>query len=69
MGKTPAAVVFLEFPAFVVGSYGSPKTQNLEDAIAHAQGGQPLARAAADQMPAMRQLRGLAHRLPELWVL
>jgi len=35
--------------------YGSPKTQNLEDAIALAQGSQPLARTAAESMPAMRE--------------
>jgi hypothetical protein len=43
---------------------GSPKTQNIKDAIAHAEGGKPLACVAAQQVPAMREQRAIAHRLP-----
>jgi len=49
--------------------YGSPQTQNFEDAAAHAQGGESLARAATEQVSAMRQHRRLTHRLPELRLL
>jgi len=38
--------VFSDFPAFLIRSDGSPKTQNVEDAAAHAQSGEPLASAA-----------------------
>src|SRR5450759_3069869 len=55
--------VFSRFPAFVIGSYGSPETQNIENAVAHAQSIPPLATAAAQQMPAMRQRRGVAYGL------
>jgi hypothetical protein len=44
-------------------SYGSPETQNFEDALAHAQSGQPLARFAAEQMSAVRQFSPIAHRV------
>ena len=61
--------VFSRFPAFLIRSYGSPKTQNLKDAAAHAQGLASLAGAAAQQVSAMRQHRRLAHRLPFLRLL
>jgi len=54
----------LSFSDFLLSySNGSSKTQNIKDAIAHAQGGKPLARLAAEQMPAVRKQRALAHRL------
>src|SRR5207244_9192125 len=43
---------------------GSPKTQNIKDAIAHAESGKPLARLAAKQMPTVWEQRAVAHRLP-----
>jgi len=49
--------------------YGSPKTQNFEDAIAFAQSGEPLARPAAKQMPAMWQRSRIAYRLSVVWLL
>jgi hypothetical protein len=61
--------VFSRFPAFVIGSYGSPETQNIENAAAHAQSITPLAAAAAQQMPAMRQRCGIAYGLHFLWLL
>jgi hypothetical protein len=48
---------------------GSPKTQNIKDAIAHAESGKPLARLAAEQMPAVRKQRAFAHRLSVLRLL
>jgi hypothetical protein len=53
----------------VIGSYGSSKTQNFEDAIAHAQGVASLARAVAEQMSAVRKRRGIAYSLSFVWVL
>jgi len=47
----------------VSACHGSPKTQNIKDAIAHTQSGKPLARGAAQQMPAVREQRAIAHRL------
>jgi len=44
--------------------HGSPKTQNIQDAIAHAQSGTPLACSASQQVPPVRKHRSLAHRLP-----
>jgi len=41
--------------ALLVACNGSPKTQNIKDAIAHAESGKPLARFAAQQMPAVRE--------------
>ena len=49
--------------------HGSSKTKDLEDAITHAQGGQPLARAAVEQVPAMRQHGSVAHSVSELRIL
>jgi hypothetical protein len=49
--------------------YGSAKTQNVEDAIAFAQSGEPLARGVAKQMPAMWQRNRIAYRLSVLWLL
>jgi len=57
-------VAFREKSAFLIRSYGSSKTQNVEDAIAHTQGIASLAGAADEQMFAMRKQRRLAHRLP-----
>jgi hypothetical protein len=44
--------------------HGSPKTQNIKDAIAHAESGKPLACGAAQQMSTVREQRAIAHRLP-----
>jgi hypothetical protein len=64
-----AAVVFRQNSAFVPACYGSPKTQNLKDAATHTESLPSLAGAAAEQVPAMRQHGGVAHRLSFLWVL
>jgi hypothetical protein len=48
---------------------GSPKTQNIKDAIAHAESGKPLARVAAQQMSAVWKQLAIAHRLPILRLL
>jgi hypothetical protein len=50
--------------ALVSACHGSPKTQNIKDAIAHAQSGKSLARLAAQQMSAVREQPAFAHRLP-----
>jgi len=55
--------------ALVAACHGSPKTQNIKDAIAHAESGKPLARVAAQQMSAVREQRAIAHRLPILRLL
>jgi hypothetical protein len=57
-------VVFFFKYAFVAACHGSPKTQNIKDAIAHAESGKPLARVAAQQMSAVRKQPAIAHRLP-----
>jgi hypothetical protein len=57
-------VVFPSEYAFVAACHGSPKTQNIEDAVTHAQGGEPLACSASEQMSPVRKHRSLAHRLP-----
>jgi hypothetical protein len=44
--------------------YGSSKKKNIEDASADAQGREPLARAATEQVRTVRQQRALAHGLP-----
>ena len=56
-------IVFLSKYAFISACNGSPKTQNIKDAIAHAESGKPLARGAAQQMPTVREQRAIAHRL------
>jgi hypothetical protein len=48
----------------VSACHGSPKTQNIKDAIAHAESGKPLARVAAQQMSSVRKQPAIAHRLP-----
>jgi hypothetical protein len=49
--------------ALVSACNGSSKTQNIKDAIAHAESGKPLARVAAQQMSAVRKQLAVAHRL------
>jgi len=49
--------------AFVAACHGSPETQNIEDALAHTQSGEPLARGAAEQMSTVREYGPVAHRL------
>src|SRR4029453_8029693 len=61
---TCARLVFQTRDALVTRTHGSPKTQNIKDAIAHAESGKPLARGATQQMPAVRKQRAIAHRLP-----
>ena len=63
------SVVFLQKRAFIAACHGSSKTKDLEDAITHAQGGQPLARAAVEQVPAMRQRGSVAHGVSKLRIL
>ena len=55
--------VFFEIPALVPAHYGSPQTQNFEDALAHAQGVASLASAIVEQVLAMRQPGRFAYRL------
>jgi hypothetical protein len=55
--------------ALVSACHGSPKTQNIKDAIAHAQSGKPLARLAAQQMPPVWKQPAFTHRLPIVWLL
>jgi len=55
--------------SFPLVNYGRPQTENLEDAVAHAQSGQPVACPTARQVRAMWQHRALAHRLPFLRLL
>jgi len=45
----------------MLAGHGSSKTQNVEDALAHTQSGQSLARAAIEQVPSMREQRCFAH--------
>jgi hypothetical protein len=56
-------IVFFSKYAFIAACHGSPKTQNIKDAIAHAQSGKPLARRAAQQMPPVWKQPAFAHRL------
>jgi len=56
-------IVFLSKYAFISACNGSPKTQNIKDAIAHAESGKPLARVAAQQMSAVRKQLAVAYRL------
>ncbi len=60
---------FRRFPAFLIRSYGSSKTQSLEDAAAHAQGIAPLGSSADEQVHAVRQHCRLAYRMPFLRLL
>jgi len=53
----------------VLASHGSFKTQNLEDAIADAQGIASLARAAIKQMSAVWKQHRIPHRLSFLRLL
>src|SRR5919204_845808 len=57
-------VVFLFKRALVSACHGSPKTQNIQDAVTHPQSGEPLACPAFEQMPSVWEHRPLAHRLP-----
>jgi hypothetical protein len=57
-------VVFLFKYAFITACHGSPKTQNIQNAVTHAQSGKPLARGAAEQVPPVRKQRPITHRLP-----
>jgi hypothetical protein len=66
---TQALVVIPTNDALVSACNGSSKTQNIKDAIAHAESGKPLARVAAQQMSAVREQRAVAHRLPILRLL
>ena len=50
--------------ALVATCHGSPKTQNIQDAIAHAQSRKPLACSASQQMPPVREHHPLAHCVP-----
>jgi hypothetical protein len=61
---TQALVVISTNDALVSACHGSSKTQNIKNAIAHAESGKPLARLAAKQMPAVRKQRAIARRLP-----
>jgi hypothetical protein len=56
-------IVFSQNHALIAGSHGSSETQDFEDAAAHAQGRKPLAPAAVEQVPAMRQHSCIAQRL------
>lgn len=62
-------LVFRENSAFLFRSYGSSKTQNLEDAPSHAEGVASLAGTPVKQVPSVREQRPFAYRLPILWLL
>jgi hypothetical protein len=64
-----ALVVIPTNDALVSACHGSPKTQNIKDAITHAESSKPLARFAAKQMSAVRKQPAIAHRLPILRLL
>jgi hypothetical protein len=64
-----ALVVIPTNDALVNACHGSPKTQNIKDAITHAESSKPLARFAAQQMPAVREQPAIAHCLPILRLL
>jgi len=61
---TQVVVVIPTNDASVTACYGSPKTQNIQDALTHAQSSEPLARCASEQVLSVRKQRPLAHRLP-----
>src|SRR5262249_20358042 len=67
--STAIHVVFISDRALVSAFYGSPKAQNLQNASAHAQGREPLARTAVDQMSAVWEHGHFAHDLPVLRLL
>jgi hypothetical protein len=62
----PYRKILLSLP---LAKYGSSKTQNFENAAAHAQGFASLARAAVEQMPTVRQQRRVAYRVSFLRLL
>src|SRR5881396_3148585 len=57
-------VVFFFKYAFIAACHGSPKTQNIQNAVTHAQSGQPLACRAAQQVSPVRKQHPVTHRLP-----
>jgi hypothetical protein len=66
---TQALVVIPTNDALVNACHGSPKTQDIKDAIAHAESGKPLARFATQQMPTVREQPAFARRLSIVWLL
>jgi len=54
-------IVFAQIHAFLAALHGSSKTQNIEDALADAQSGEPVACPTPEQMPAVWQYRRLSH--------
>src|SRR5215831_7649581 len=59
-----AVVVIPTNDASVTACHGSPKTQNIQDAVTHAQSSKPMACRATEQVPPVRKQRPVAHRLP-----
>ncbi len=57
-------VVFFCKYAFIAACHGSPETQNIQNAVTHAQSGKPLACRAAQQVSPVRKQRPVTHRLP-----
>ncbi len=57
-------VVFSFKYAFITACHGSSKTQNIQNAITHAQSGKPLACGAAEQVSPVRKQPPVTHRLP-----
>jgi hypothetical protein len=55
--------------ALVTRTHGSPKTQNIQDAVTHAQSSEPLARRATEQVSPMRKYGPVPRRLPILRLL
>jgi len=49
--------------ALLTRTHGSPKTQNIQNAVTHAQSSEPLACAASEQMSPVRKQRPVAHCL------
>jgi len=49
--------------ALLTPTHGSPKTQNIQNAVTHAQSSESLARAASEQVFPVRKQRPVAHCL------
>jgi hypothetical protein len=50
--------------ASVAPHHGSPQTQNIQNAVAHAQSSEPLACCTTQQMPTVWKQRSVAYCLP-----
>ena len=50
--------------ALLTRTHGSPKTQNIQNAVTHAESSEPLAWRTIEQMSPVRKHHPVAHRLP-----